>query len=143
LTGVVAGRRAFLTALLSAGLCILRRPLSVWASPSESRSDDVLGLRLAGLLRHRESAAAIGWEYLRRVRQEEDRETLLNLITRGCGRPPRLELDDEELRECIRMRVRQDFDEGYTVRIHGWIVSSTEARLCALATLVFAPTDRR
>jgi hypothetical protein len=33
-----------------------------------------------------------------------------------------------------RRAVRQDFDSGRTVLVQGWVLSRTEARLCALTT---------
>lgn len=43
-----------------------------------------------------------------------------------------------DLPEALRMRVRQDFEEGRTVELDGWILSVTEARQCALFSLLFA-----
>lgn len=40
-----------------------------------------------------------------------------------------------EVRRLIRQRVRRDFAEGSIVRVEGWILSLTEARLYALAAL--------
>jgi hypothetical protein len=39
------------------------------------------------------------------------------------------------LRRLVALNVRDDFFRGHTVRIDGWLLSQTEARLCALAAL--------
>jgi len=36
------------------------------------------------------------------------------------------------LRDSLEARVRRDFAQGYVVKLEGWILSRTEARLCAL-----------
>jgi hypothetical protein len=143
LTEAVTARRTFLTTLLSAGLCILGKPPLVRASPSHAPQHNTLGLRLADLFTQRASVEVIGLEYLRSARQEQDSTTLSNLISSGCGHALGPHLADADLRECMRRRVRQDFAEGHILTMHGWVVSLTEARLCALVTLVFTSTTQR
>ena len=84
---------------------------------------------------HVESAAAVGREYLRLVPEERDGARLRQRILADCretmaaGRPPR------RLRAAVMARQRLDFEAGRTVRIEGWVLSRTEARLCGLAAL--------
>jgi hypothetical protein len=84
---------------------------------------------------HVESAAAVGREYLRLVPEERDAARLRQRIladcreTMGVGRPGR------RLRAAVMARQRIDFEAGRTVRIDGWVLSRTEARLCGLAAL--------
>jgi hypothetical protein len=40
-----------------------------------------------------------------------------------------------ELAAAVRSRHRDDFASGRVVRVRGWVLSETEARLCALAAL--------
>ena len=42
---------------------------------------------------------------------------------------------DRELRQVVARAARQDFVDGRTTQLDGWVVSLTEARLCALSTL--------
>ncbi|HEX2106088.1 MAG TPA: hypothetical protein VHF51_20740, partial [Solirubrobacteraceae bacterium] len=49
-------------------------------------------------------------------------------------------LGDDEMRRLVADRVRADFEEEETVNVCGWVLSRTEARLCALAAL---DDDRR
>lgn len=43
-------------------------------------------------------------------------------------------LDRQALPAMVTSRVRADFENGRTVEVAGWILSRTEARLCALWT---------
>jgi hypothetical protein len=117
------------------GLLALARPRFAWTAAPKRTKQDPLGSRLEVLLRHKESAIIIGREYLHQVPQEKDRQILLDLISSGCGERA-FDSDGDQLRDRLRLRTRQDFEEGQIIRIHGWILSVTEARLCALAALV-------
>jgi len=129
-------RRRFLASLLWALLLALR-PGFAWAVLSERRGDNSLDSRLGTLLRHEESARLIGREYLRIAPHEANVQILSDLIELGHGDDPKCtsDADAESLRERLWSRTRQDFEEGHIVRIHGWILSLTETRLCALAAL--------
>ena len=39
-------------------------------------------------------------------------------------------------REILLQQIREDFEQECTVNIEGWILSQTEAHLCALTALV-------
>ena len=41
-----------------------------------------------------------------------------------------------KLRELLLAQQRQDFEHGRIVKVQGWILSETEARLCTLAALI-------
>lgn len=43
---------------------------------------------------------------------------------------------DAAVRSLIAVAIRRDFAEERTVELDGWIISITEARLCAMATFV-------
>ncbi len=43
--------------------------------------------------------------------------------------------DVERLRRHVRERIRSDFEAGRTVRVRGWVLAETEARVCALLSL--------
>ena len=98
-------------------------------------ADDAAALQPEDFFDHVESAAAVGREYLRLVPEERDGARLRQRIladcreTMGAGRPPR------RLRAAVVARQRLDFEAGRTVRIEGWVLSRTEARLCSLAVL--------
>jgi hypothetical protein len=97
---------------------------------------------LAGLLRRQASARVIGRAYLKATPAEAAAGRLVDMITMrleggaGALRAP------ERLRGLIAARVARDFEEGATVRVRGWILSRTEARLCGLAALVPPRAER-
>ena len=130
-------RRRFLRELLGSSACL------VWG-PSRLLSDLGLGagpgsslLQIVGEAGHGESAEAVGREYLR----SRPLERLLLAACRwtgvllGLGPPEGDGPPGGRKVEMIRRRIRRDFDRGRTVEVGGWILSLTEARLCALVAL--------
>ncbi len=87
--------------------------------------------------RHPESAAVIGREYLKDRPGESDARVLGELISISSGGTPdrTCRADPDDIRRRLRRRVRLDFEEGRVVKVRGWILSETEARLCALAAI--------
>jgi hypothetical protein len=67
----------------------------------------------------------IGVQYRRLVPAENDGIRLRAAILAGGGRAP-----------SLAARVRSDFDAGRTVLLNGWVLSATEARQCALFSLL-------
>ena len=94
-----------------------------------------LAQELSGFYSDPAAAAAIGAAYLAITPEEEDRDLLLERLAgdsleeweRFARRDP------EALRAAVRERHREDFEAGRVVRLHGWVLTRTEARLCALA----------
>lgn len=115
---------------------------------------DVLGLRGYGIgiqtskgARHRlaqiyahdlQAARAIGGTYLRAVPEESDANVLARRIVRSG--PLQLRgldaLSKKELTDALQGIIRQDFVSNNTVRLDGWVLSRTEARLCALCAVL-------
>lgn len=87
--------------------------------------------RLLATLQVPASAVVVGREILRRQPRELTPERLLAELeatgVSGGG--------DVELATALRARVHTDFATGQTLQVHGWLLSRTEARLCALAAL--------
>lgn len=131
-------KRRFLQALVSLGAITLAQP--VWAllpSPAR-RPPDPLAVRLAGFFIHKESAVRVGRAYLRSFPGEADAQ---RLVSRLCASDPLkhrtlLDADSKRCFELLALTHRQDFEKGRIVKVDGWILSETEARLCALATLL-------
>lgn len=134
LSGTITRRRLLLGAV---GLALLCQPLRTWAILTHSRSSD--GRRLSSLLTHRDSARIIGHEYLRVAPAEATPEVLLTLLVDRlpAGHRTLRIASDRELREFLLLAARRDFGEGRTVEVGGWIISLTEARLCALTALSY------
>ncbi|EWY39914.1 hypothetical protein N825_04850 [Skermanella stibiiresistens SB22] len=88
--------------------------------------------QLLGLLRSRAAARRIGRAYLETASHEADAAQLVSLILGddavGVDRVG-------DLRHRVAELQRADFTAGRTVTLDGWVLSRTEARLCALAAV--------
>ena len=90
------------------------------------------------ILLHPESAKAIGSEYLRQYPQDANVDVLLDQIASrlAANDVGLFSITDQSLREQLDGMVRADFAIDRIVKLHGWVLSATEARLCALAALM-------
>ena len=96
--------------------------------PVDSRT---LARALAGLFSTPASARAIGICYLREYPERSDRRLLLaDLGLAGPGAH-----DVPSLRRHLHDVQQQDFIAGNTVMVNRWILSRTEASVCALVAL--------
>ena len=133
-----AGRRAFLRGLLSLSAVIFLLPARALAALQRPQSKESQASSLLRFFRNQQSARVIGREVLRCVPAEADLERLVDLIS--SSRPERrarlAKATASELRVLLRRQQLDDFECGRTVRVRGWVLSQTEARLCALAALV-------
>lgn len=91
-----------------------------------------MALELETLLGNEDGISEIGWAYLRLAPAENEVQLLSNRIFTDIRWDLLLSGD---VRQVIARRVREDFRKGRVVRLQGWVVSLTEARLCALVTL--------
>ena len=94
--------------------------------------------RLTCIFANQLSARVVGKAYLDK-NQEED--SLSFLISKLVLETRTVELayltsGPRAYQELIMRAIKRDFDTDNSVRINGWILSRTEARLCALATYV-------
>jgi hypothetical protein len=101
------------------------------------RREHLLRAKLTALFIHQESAQAIGRAYLERYPQEADIRRLEDQIAQGIagGRTLLAATSKQEMSKLLSDRVRQDFETEHVVKVQGWILSITEARLCALTAL--------
>ena len=93
--------------------------------------------RLVAVLRRPASAGAVGRAYLADRPGEADRDWLaarLGADLRGRDCDPSCS-DRARLRAGLARQLRADFAQSRVVRVDGWVLSVTEARLCALAAL--------
>ena len=129
-------RRGFLRMTCAIVAVVSIRLPDVFAASVGSQNG--LASKLIDLFRDRDSARGVGREYLRIAPVEADALKLTELIC--AGRPERYaELSHASMVKVRRMLLhqqREDFDQGRIVNVKGWILSQTEARLCALATFV-------
>jgi len=131
-------RRRFLTLMFWVGALGLCRPPGAWATGRRRSVHEPAAARLVGLLASKESAAIVGREYLRRVPGEANVELLLGSICSAWpGRGAELlETNTERLRALLPLQRREDFEHGRVVNVGGWVLSATEARVCAMTAIV-------
>jgi hypothetical protein len=87
------------------------------------------GSALLHMLPDRSHAAVIGRAYLASHPEEAGLDAVLRHLeglTDASG----------DVRGAIAARLRRDFEERDTVRLDGWVLARTEARLCALCALL-------
>jgi hypothetical protein len=127
-------RGAFVGALLAAGAALA--PLRPWRVLVEAEPLTTAA-RLRRLLHDPVGARAIGAEYVRGRPGERTAAALVDAIARSVpgGRSVLATASARTLRALLAERTRADFAEGKTVLLRRWILSETEARLCALATV--------
>lgn len=101
--------------------CLGMAGLGLLGSRRAAESAGVLG-SLTRWLRSLPGAREVGAVYLRANPQDADPERLLASL---AGESP----------ATLLKRQRDDFRFGRTVTVRGWVLSRTEARLCALAAL--------
>lgn len=114
--------------------------LDAKAQSLENVSIDPLAEKLCSVFSARESANVIGRQYLRDTSEEADVNVLVDSL---CRHQPEAYLkymtaDSATLRQMIIKQQREDFGQGRTLRVDGWILSETEIRLCALSALMAA-----
>jgi hypothetical protein len=93
--------------------------------------------QLRGLIREPGLARTLGRAYRAQYPQEADAATLTTLLWRDLGLSdvPGLQVDApsrEQLSAALDARVREQFGGGDWVKLQGWMLARTEARLCAL-----------
>jgi hypothetical protein len=77
-----------------------------------------------------ERVRALGAHYRASVPSENSASSLRAALSNGASR-----LNLPWMHSSIADRVRDDFAAGRTVLVDGWVLSVTEARQCALASL--------
>lgn len=110
---------------------ILAATLALAIPPRPSAAATALRTRLVRLFRYPNSARAVGAAYLRLHPEVAAAERLTALLGADLG-------DDEGAALASRLAARQraDFGAGRTVVVEGWVLSLTEARICALLAAV-------
>jgi hypothetical protein len=125
-------RRGFVQAILVATTGVWGRVRALFAEPpAGGLRSTALAERLAGCVREGGSARAIGRAYLAaRAPRASVQEVAGRLWPPGLD--PRGTGQAGELRQALLERFRADFAAGRIVSVDGWVLSETEAQLCAL-----------
>ena len=77
---------------------------------------------------------AIGEAYLRQLGNDPNRESIL-AAARGALESIDRARDERSAIQTLVRAVQQDFERGRAVQLEGWILSRTEAEICALTLL--------
>jgi len=77
----------------------------------------------------------IGLSYRNMTPVENEKKKLTDLLLAGDDGKLTGESDNEAVFELIEKKVRKDFKEDELQVIKGWVISTTEARQCALFSL--------
>jgi hypothetical protein len=106
-----------------------------WARTASGASGPAA--RLLGVLSRSDSAAVIGRAYLAGHPDEAEVDRLVAALDTALqhhhdssGR-----VEGMELKGALSRLIRDDFAERRVVHVEGWVLSRSEARLCALAAL--------
>jgi hypothetical protein len=93
--------------------------------------------KITGFYSYKEDAAIIGIEYLNSAPEEADMYKIGDLICPNDSARFRqlAHANSHEARAIILEWQREDFEHGRIVNVAGWLLSETEARVCALIAL--------
>ena len=81
-----------------------------------------------------DAVRAIGEAYLRQLGRDPNRESIL-AAARGALESIDRARDEPSAIQTLVRAVREDFERGRAVQLEGWILSRTEAEICALTLL--------
>lgn len=91
--------------------------------------------RLTAVFADREAARRVGAVVLAARPAEADRGLLVQLL--AAGNPLQLrDLKDPQVHEMLYRCHQEDLVAGRLVTVDGWMLTETEARLCALSALL-------
>lgn len=83
------------------------------------------------------TAREIGIAYREQVPDESGQHTLVDLLLEGVPEDVLSHASDSSsVQKFLDKKIRQDFEAGRTVVIQGWVLAVTEARQCALLSLL-------
>jgi len=96
----------------------------------QTRKEQTLDRKLLKLFRNRGSAEVIGREYLKD--SPEEKKGLAKKIYGSLGfSSPYTQISLKDLRKKLKICRQNDFKYGRVVELERWLLSITEARLCA------------
>jgi hypothetical protein len=110
-------------------VCVIVCAVQLIPLPPPFRLRDVFG-------HQRQSALVIGRHYLDQCPAEADSNKLVDTLLGEAGSKQHGEAPSAgDLLTFFQEKLAEDFDQGNTVMIGGWVLSKTEARLCALMVI--------
>lgn len=127
-------RRTLMAAAVAAGWPLFRKLGSSFAIVKGPRPAVAASDALAMLCADLDCAPAIGDACLQAFPHHPSAEALTRLILSEAGISAGTVFVNEPFAHLIKRRSREDFRQGKTVMVDGWMLSLTETRLYALAT---------
>lgn len=113
------------------GLTLVGCSLLGWSGIIQSSSVPSITAIVTSWFTHYESAVNLGQYYLTLFPEEANYDWLTRTILPDWS----TQRDSQILKQTLKIQRQKDFYEGNTVMLDGWILSRTEARLCALLAL--------
>ena len=106
----------------------------VWLPSAEPPLSVLVRPALLRLLNSPDEITAIGNAFRAARPTERTADAIASAILSDMQLSP--EFPEAALRDGLSRQIRQDFAEHRTVRLRGWILSVTEARQCALYSIL-------
>lgn len=120
--------RRFFTTILGKGLALwVISPFVLGCSKKSSGESSWQPEELANIC-GKEELISVGLKY-RELSGEDNRDTLISLLSKNFSG------HGGDQKKYIRGMVSDDFRTNQTILIDGWLLSRTEARLCAVLSL--------
>jgi hypothetical protein len=79
----------------------------------------------------KETINEVGKSYLQKSPQENNEDKLVQLLANNSTTT-----DEKGIHEYLDKTIRNDFETGNTITVKGWVLAITEARQCALFSLL-------
>lgn len=129
----MGNRRRFMVSLASLPLAQMvdRTRVLPGILQSSQHSAPDLRTQLTALFENPEEARMVGHWFLKLYRDEAPLGFLMSKIFQGRDAPG----NERGLRTYLEMRKRLDFENADVVSVDGWVLSATEARVCAVVAL--------
>ena len=127
-------RRDFLCQALAACGSALVAPETLAHGHQATASDRAVRSSAAYFGERASAVRAIGEAYLRQLGRDPNRESIL-AAARGTLESIDRARDERSAIQTLVRAVREDFERGRVVQLEGWILSRTEAEICALTLL--------
>jgi hypothetical protein len=115
------------------GIGSLALPLLNGCSSEASEHDFTIPVFLSHIF-DRETLASIGKSYRQMIHDESDKNKLMTKLLENSGLHNTS--PSKTVRKYFADLIREDFEKGRTIIVEGWILSVTEARQCALFSLL-------
>jgi hypothetical protein len=127
-------RRDFLWQALAVCGSTLLPPASAAQGGQATASDRALQTSTGYFADRAGAVRAVGEAYLRQLGRAPDRESIL-AAARGALESIDRARDEPTALQRLARAVREDFERRRIVQLEGWILSRTEAEICALTLL--------